>query len=238
MGRSWIAKKCMRNKAAEEMKEGDRSRLGVQAVPPCHSQHKHPPRSSPRSLWHAAGSRRGRSHSAAHPWACTWPRAGQGWLSCSPRTPPGLETPRGVPPASSPHQDLSPSSRSRPAPHVLPRCEPAARAPHAVPGPCRVPGLPAGPSPAPKGTEPYVHHPREGGDVGACTQPKPQLRLHVGTALHVGTHTQLHVRTRTHAGRQLLFCSRAVQEGAPSRALATLRSWAAAKAEALGADLT
>lgn len=102
MGRSWIAKKCMRNKAAEEMKEGDRSRLGVQAVPPCHSQHKHPPRSSPRSLWHAAGSRRGRSHSAAHPWACTWPRAGQGWLSCSPRTPRAGDTPRGPPSIFSP----------------------------------------------------------------------------------------------------------------------------------------
>lgn len=43
MGRRWIAKKCTRNKAAEEMKKGDRSRLGVQAVLPCHPQHKHPP---------------------------------------------------------------------------------------------------------------------------------------------------------------------------------------------------
>lgn len=47
MGRSWIAKKCTRNKAAEEMKKGDRSRLGVQAVLPCHPQHKHPPAHPP-----------------------------------------------------------------------------------------------------------------------------------------------------------------------------------------------
>lgn len=42
MDGSWISKKCMRNKAAEEMKEGDRSRMWVQAVPPHCPQHKHP----------------------------------------------------------------------------------------------------------------------------------------------------------------------------------------------------
>lgn len=235
MGRSWIAKKCMRNKAAEEMKEGDRSRLGVQAVPPCHSQHKHPPRSSPRSLWHAAGSRRGRSHSAAHPWACTWPRAGQGWLSCSPRTPPGWRHPEGSP------QHLLPTRTSAQA-HAAARlhtCCPDASLqlvhPTRSPVPAVSPGSPLAP-------------------VQPQRAPSPTCTTHEKAAMWVRAPSRSPSCAFTwaqhctwgparssmcaHAGRQLPFCSRAVQEGAPSRALATLRSWAAAKAEALGADLT